>query len=153
MARDVQIIFTADRFLPEQECNDLKHLLKSDYRKKELAVCLPLSSSAVPQFSFQAVQAARWRSRTLLPTGRGIWGVSGGSAASLGPRYLASALCVVDGETKDAGTELTAEAGALFNITDGTVLYSKNVFEELYPASITKVMTAILAIEEGELFR
>lgn len=76
-------------------------------------------------------------------------GVSEGSA-SLAPLF-ASDLCVIDGETPDGGALVTAEAGALFNVSDGTVLYSKNAYEELYPASITKVMTAILAIEEGNL--
>ncbi len=43
------------------------------------------------------------------------------------------------------------EAGALFNVTDRSVVYSKNAFERLYPASTTKVMTAIIALEEGNL--
>lgn len=76
-------------------------------------------------------------------------GVSEGSS-SLAPLF-ASDLCVISGENQDGDTELTAEAAGLFNVTDGTVLYSKNAYEELYPASITKVMTAILAIEEGNL--
>ena len=31
------------------------------------------------------------------------------------------------------------------------VLYSKDAFEKLYPASITKVMTALIAIKYGNL--
>lgn len=46
---------------------------------------------------------------------------------------------------------MNAEAGALFNVTDRSVVYSKNAFERLYPASTTKVMTAIIALEEGNL--
>lgn len=64
---------------------------------------------------------------------------------------FASDLCVISGETQDGDSSLTAEAGALFNVSDGTVLYSKNAYEKLYPASTTKVMTAILLLEEGNL--
>lgn len=64
---------------------------------------------------------------------------------------FSSDLCVISGETQDRDALLTAESGALFNISDHSVIYSKNAYEKLYPASITKVMTAILALEEGNL--
>lgn len=70
------------------------------------------------------------------------------------PRYadaFASDLCVVSDEgTFDAGYA-TSEAAALFDISGREVLYSKEAFERLYPASITKVMTALVAIKEGDL--
>ncbi len=43
--------------------------------------------------------------------------------------------------------DVTSQAGALFDLTDREVLYSKDAFEKLYPASITKVMTALMAIK------
>lgn len=64
---------------------------------------------------------------------------------------FASSLCVIDQNAQNMDSAVTAEAGALFNVTDGSVLYSKNAHERLYPASTTKVMTAILALEEGNL--
>lgn len=64
---------------------------------------------------------------------------------------FASDLCVISGETQDGDSSLTAEAGALFNVSDGSVVYSKNAYDKLYPASTTKVMTAILLLEEGNL--
>ena len=76
-------------------------------------------------------------------------GVSEGSA-SLAPLF-ASDLCVISGESSDESVEFTGEAGAVFGITDKNVIYSKNAYEQLYPASITKVMTALIAIEEGNL--
>ena len=36
-------------------------------------------------------------------------------------------------------------------MTDSSVIYGKNIYDQMYPASITKVMTAIIAIEEGNL--
>ena len=39
----------------------------------------------------------------------------------------------------------------MFSLSDGEVLYSKNAFERLYPASTTKIMTALLAVKYGNL--
>lgn len=76
--------------------------------------------------------------------------MSAHGGSELAPLF-AENLCVVTGDVQDGDTSMTAEAGALFNTSDNSVLYSKNVFERLYPASTTKIMTAILAIEEGTL--
>ncbi|MGI6424926.1 MAG: D-alanyl-D-alanine carboxypeptidase family protein [Tepidanaerobacteraceae bacterium] len=46
---------------------------------------------------------------------------------------------------------ITAEAGILMDVSTGTVLYEKNAYTRMEPASITKVMTAILALEKGKL--
>lgn len=42
-----------------------------------------------------------------------------------------------------------AEAAGLFSLGDKQTLYAKNVHERLYPASLTKVMTALVALKEG----
>lgn len=64
---------------------------------------------------------------------------------------FAENLCVVDDEGVFDFDFVDSESGAVFSISDGTVIYSKNAFETLYPASITKVMTALLAIKYGNL--
>ena len=64
---------------------------------------------------------------------------------------FASDLCVVTDESLYSADEITSEAGAVFDLSSRETLYSKNAFERLYPASITKVMTAILAIKYGNL--
>ena len=81
--------------------------------------------------------------------------IPGLAAQAAGSGYYADAfaqdLCVVTGEEAfDAGF-VTSEAGALFDQGDREVLYSKNAFERLYPASITKVMTALVALKYGTL--
>ena len=43
--------------------------------------------------------------------------------------------------------EITAEAGLVIDLTTGEVLYEKNPDEKLYPASTTKLITAILVLE------
>ena len=42
---------------------------------------------------------------------------------------------------------IQAEAAILMDAKTGTILYEKNINERCYPASITKIMTALLAIE------
>lgn len=51
------------------------------------------------------------------------------------------------------GTDLNLEAGAaiLMEAETGQILYSKNAEEKMYPASITKVMTTLIALEKGNL--
>lgn len=46
-----------------------------------------------------------------------------------------------------AGPVLEAEAGLLMDARTGTILYEKNGDEQFYPASITKLMTALLVLE------
>lgn len=44
-----------------------------------------------------------------------------------------------------------AEAAILIDYDTGHILYQKNIHEKLFPASTTKMMTAILALENGNL--
>lgn len=44
-----------------------------------------------------------------------------------------------------------SESVLLMDATTGNILYSKNIFEKKYPASTTKLMTAILTLENCEL--
>jgi D-alanyl-D-alanine carboxypeptidase (penicillin-binding protein 5/6) len=48
-------------------------------------------------------------------------------------------------------TQFTSEAMILIDAKTGSILYAKNEKDELYPASITKIMTALLALELGQL--
>ena len=50
--------------------------------------------------------------------------------------------------------EVNARAAVLVDTSDSTILYGKNEHQKMYPASITKIMTALLtleAVERGEL--
>ena len=50
-----------------------------------------------------------------------------------------------------AGPEITSETGVLMDADSGTLLYSKGGDEIRYPASITKIMTTLLALENCNL--
>lgn len=50
-----------------------------------------------------------------------------------------------------AGPDVDAESAILMDINTGTILYEKNINEELYPASTTKILTTLLALENSSL--
>ncbi len=60
-------------------------------------------------------------------------------------------LCVVTDDSEDGDAAITAEAAGVFGIQTPRTIYSKNVLEKLYPASTTKIMTALIAIKYGNL--
>lgn len=64
---------------------------------------------------------------------------------------FAADLCVVTADiTDDESVNMEqAEAAVLFDVGGSEVLYAKNAHERLYPASLTKVMTALVALQNG----
>lgn len=64
---------------------------------------------------------------------------------------FAQDLCVITGEEEQSDSMVNAEAAAVFGIDDQSVLFQKQPYERLYPASITKVMTALVALKYGNL--
>ena len=62
----------------------------------------------------------------------------------------------VDNSTEDLvdwpqGPSINSEAGIVMDIDSGAILYARNIDEQHYPASITKIMTALVALENYEL--
>lgn len=55
------------------------------------------------------------------------------------------------GDSASADLTLTAESAILMDATTGKILYEKNSRSKQYPASITKLMTILLALEHGDL--
>lgn len=66
--------------------------------------------------------------------------------------YFAEDLCVVNEnvEAIDADTE-DALAACFFNMDSKEILYAKNVHDRMYPASTTKILTAITALKHADL--
>lgn len=71
--------------------------------------------------------------------------------------YVALLLCMVGitfggfhAEAKKKPS-ISAESAVVMDVQSGTILYEKNMDKKQYPASITKVMTALLAIENSTL--
>lgn len=74
---------------------------------------------------------------------------SASSAAESEPSYHALPTPTELNVTSDYSVK--AEAAMLLEMNSNTVLYSLNPDEQVYPASLTKIMTCLLAIEHGDL--
>ena len=65
---------------------------------------------------------------------------------------FASDICVVSQDIPSVDFSVETEsAAALFDVKKNTVIYAKDANEMMYPASLTKVMTALVALKYGNL--
>ena len=65
---------------------------------------------------------------------------------------FAGDLCVASDVNTDNGTDLSDVTSAgLFDVGSCGTIYAKNLFKQMYPASLTKIMTAFLALKYGHL--
>lgn len=66
---------------------------------------------------------------------------------------FAAGLCVKAGDVAgDEAPDMSqVEAAALFGLDRKEVLYARNIHERLHPASLTKVLAALVALENGQL--
>ncbi|HJA92913.1 MAG TPA: D-alanyl-D-alanine carboxypeptidase [Candidatus Eisenbergiella merdipullorum] len=87
----------------------------------------PLSVSAAPSTETGGDYAAQAEARKELPVQSNEW------------------------ENWPAGPALGAEAAILMDADTGAILYEKNIHEKLYPASITKILTALIVMERCPL--
>ncbi len=53
--------------------------------------------------------------------------------------------------TWPSGVSIAADGGILIDAGSGTILYEKNIHEAYYPASITKILTALIILEHCDL--
>lgn len=54
-------------------------------------------------------------------------------------------------ENWPVGPEIGAESAILIEAETGTVLYEKNIHQKLYPASVTKLLTALVAYDNSRM--
>ncbi|MGM9581684.1 MAG: D-alanyl-D-alanine carboxypeptidase family protein [Anaerovibrio sp.] len=64
--------------------------------------------------------------------------------------FWLACVCGVAAQPKLLPPEITADAALLMDMDCNVVIYEKNADKREYPASTTKVMTAVLALEEGD---
>ena len=68
-------------------------------------------------------------------------------------QMFAQDLCVASGDVQLSGFEddTTLHGAALFDLENESVVYGYNLYDRLYPASTTKVLTAYVALKYGNL--
>ncbi len=80
-----------------------------------------------------------------------VYSVMEGETAGFSQSF-ASDLCVINGDKTDLKIDMTgSESAGLFDLNNRQVLYGINVHKQVNPASLTKVMTALLALENCKL--
>ena len=76
------------------------------------------------------------------------------SKENLRAQSFAQKLCVSSKGDVDRVKNVSledGEEGLLFNLSNHKILYAKGIYDRVYPASITKIMTAMLALKNGNL--
>lgn len=64
---------------------------------------------------------------------------------------MASDLCPYVNDSSGASDNKSVYAAGAFNESTGETKYSQNLLEKIYPASTTKILTALVAIQNGNL--
>lgn len=82
----------------------------------------------------------------------GAYGLTGNATVSQ-LDFFAKDLCVAgtDGIATDQFDGSLAESAGVFDLTGGNVKAAQNIFEQMYPASTTKILTCYLAVKYGNL--
>lgn len=80
-----------------------------------------------------------------------FFGIGSGNMEGSRADPFASGLCVTDGDVNSDRIAITSTEGALFDIDNENVLYAKDIFEERSMASLTKIMTCLVALKYGNL--
>lgn len=67
--------------------------------------------------------------------------------------YLSDDICVIPKaeQTKEKDMVMSSKASLIVNDTDSKMLYADNIYQKVYPASITKIVTALVALKYGNL--
>lgn len=66
--------------------------------------------------------------------------------------YFAKDLCVANEDVEEIEADTSeAFAACFFRLDTREVLYAKNIHDRLYPASTTKIMTALVALEKDDM--
>lgn len=120
-------------------------------RMLAVVVVLILALFAVLAFLIYQQERNLDLSEAYVPETSGDYGgadIGSGRAAS-----FAAALCVSPEYVAREGVALSSadERGLLFNLETGEVLFAQNIYTQSYPASITKIMTAVLTLENADM--
>ncbi|WP_313132259.1 D-alanyl-D-alanine carboxypeptidase family protein [Anaerocolumna sp.] len=66
--------------------------------------------------------------------------------------FLATDLTVIPDDLNHMqNSDITATSSLIVNTSDDEVLYANNVYQRLYPASLTKLITALVVLKQGDL--
>lgn len=122
-----------------------------------LCLLMVLQCAAVPAFATEAedTTADTTESTTTPETTEAAPGIIYDIPDNVaGDASVTSGCNSIDGQralSSEPGILKTTQGAVLYEMTTGTLVYAKNPDEKLYPASLTKVMTCLMALELGDL--
>ncbi|HHX55417.1 MAG TPA: D-alanyl-D-alanine carboxypeptidase [Clostridiales bacterium] len=65
--------------------------------------------------------------------------------------FYSGDLAVIPVEEDSYDENITASSSLLVNVTDNDFVFADSIYQKLYPASITKIITALVVLEQGNL--
>lgn len=80
-----------------------------------------------------------------------VFGIRNGLQLPDTAEAFASDLCVTDTDVNQGAIFINAYSGALFDLSGKRVVYAKDIFTPRSPASLTKIMTALVTLKYGNL--
>ena len=80
-----------------------------------------------------------------------IFAVLMAGVIAVGSLFVPTDTATAARSTRPAPKSLAADSAIVMELSTGTVLYSKNIHRKHYPASITKILTTLLTIENCDL--
>ena len=76
----------------------------------------------------------------------------GTTADNIDSEFLSADICVVPKKKQSQKDSfMTAGASLIFDNTHNKMLYADNIYTKMYPASTTKIVTALVALKYGNL--
>lgn len=122
--------------------------MKCISKRKLLCCCVSIAAIFISGCSVSSTELNQ--AYDIYETGKTV-GISTTTADDVS--YFSKDLCVsedINIGIEDTNSEV-AEGAGVFNLATNTVTYSKNLYEKLYPASTTKILTAYIALKYCDL--
>lgn len=141
----------------DREWRRIREKEKAEARsiRRLAAVAILLAALTAALFYAVYVYVLRSHDDTAMRLGFGTTSLSdilpGGNEEAGRASPFAANLCVTSSDVNADSLFLSATEAALFDLNNCEVEYAKNIFEERSPASLTKVMTALVAMKYGNL--
>ena len=156
MARNVQMTDEGHSRYTEREWGRIMQKEAEEKKKQRKILCVLLGLLLAALLMSYLVYYMVFRShdyeltRTFQKTDT-VYGISNGLQLSDTAKTFAADLCVTAQDVNTDAVSVDAYEGALFNLNDREVVYAKDIFTPRSPASLTKVMTALVALKYGNL--
>ena len=142
--------------MTDREWKRLNELDREDKRKNRFLVLLLAGLLAVTVLMggliYQIVlQPHNYALDMVYDRNNTSFGIPGSLSMDKTAGSFAKDLCVTDRDVNASSLYLTSYSAGLFNLNQQKVEYARDIFTQRPPASITKIMTALVALKYGNL--